>query len=338
MKPFTSILIFCYLLCSLGSNAQENEFKIDGITLVAPPQPIQQPEIDKLKATGAEWICLVPYAFQKDSKAEVSGGLDNRWWGENRNGITQCIEMAREAKLKIMLKPQVWMREGWVGDVSFKDSKENFNQWGESYKEYIISNAKLAETNKVEILCVGTEFDLLAIENDAYWRQLISNIRKVYKGKLVYSANWDKYDKIKFWDQLDYIGISGYFPLTDLKTPTVAYLSAQWKKQKRKLESISKNYDKQILFTEYGYLSVDKCADKTWELERNLESIPVNEDCQSNAYESLFSNVWKEKFIVGGFLWKWFSYAPRREGSREKEYDPQNKLALETLKKYYAIY
>jgi hypothetical protein len=267
----------------------------------------------------------------------VSGGLENKWWGENKDGLAQCISMARKANLKIMLKPQVWIRGGWVGGVQYTNEAD-WKAWEESYTAYIMASATLAEEHKLELFCIGTEYDLIAQQRTEFWRALIKSIRKVYKGKLVYSANWDKYMNIKFWDELDYIGISAYFPLADLKTPTSNYLASKWKKMESKLSSFSNKYNKKILFTEFGYLSVDNCADKTWELEDNIDAIPVNEECQANALEGLFQSLWTKDFMAGGFLWKWFSYTPRREGSRAKEYDPQGKKGMEVLSKFYNSY
>ena len=37
----------------------------------------------------------------------------------------------------------------------------------------------------------------------------------MYSGKLTFGANWYlEYEDVTFWDDLDYIGIQAYFPLT----------------------------------------------------------------------------------------------------------------------------
>ena len=51
-----------------------------------------------------------------------------------------------------------------------------------------------------------------------FWNELILKIKKLYKGKLTYAANWDEYKRIHFWNVLDYIGVDAYFPLTDKKS------------------------------------------------------------------------------------------------------------------------
>ena len=50
-----------------------------------------------------------------------------------------------------------------------------------------------------------------------HWWELIANIRQSYSGQLTYAANFDNYQEVYFWDQLDLIGINAYFPLRELQ-------------------------------------------------------------------------------------------------------------------------
>ena len=45
------------------------------------------------------------------------------------------------------------------------------------------------------------------------WRRLIRETRQRYDGLLTYAANFDHYDQVAFWDELDWIGINSYFSL-----------------------------------------------------------------------------------------------------------------------------
>jgi hypothetical protein len=47
-------------------------------------------------------------------------------------------------------------------------------------------------------------------------------------GKLTYAANWDKYDQVSFWDELDFIEIQAYFPLTAQTSPTAEEIKKGW--------------------------------------------------------------------------------------------------------------
>jgi len=47
------------------------------------------------------------------------------------------------------------------------------------------------------------------------WRAIIAEVRKHFKGSLVYCANWaDDLHQTQFWDALDWIGVQAYYPLS----------------------------------------------------------------------------------------------------------------------------
>ncbi|MFM2395265.1 MAG: hypothetical protein RLZZ546_3248 [Bacteroidota bacterium] len=308
---------------------------INGITFVAPPKSVGQEAFTRLQETHANWLCFVPYAFVKKGQTEIRFSLDKQWWGETSTGINACLDLSKKTKFNAMLKPQVFVPNGWIGEIDFQ-TEEEWVKFEKSYETYIMAILEFAITHNVEMFCVGTELRLFAKKREKFWRKLIKNIRSKYKGKLTYSANWDDYENVPFWDELDYIGVSAYFPLIDMKTPTINSLNVKWKKICAELKTYSKNTGKKILFTEYGYLTVDHCASKTWELESKIQTLKINQEAQANAFESLYQSIWNQPFFAGGFIWKWFPNGMGHEGYKDKDYDPQNKLAEAVVKKYYS--
>ena len=99
--------------------------------------------------------------------------------------------------------------------------------------------------------------------------------------------------------EVDFIGIDAYFPLSDKKTPTVAELEIGWKSHKEEIIRIQKQYNKPILFTEFGYRSVDYNAKKPWFVDR-LEG-NVNLEAQVNGLQAIHNQFWKEDWFAGGF-------------------------------------
>jgi hypothetical protein len=164
---------------------------------------------------------------------------------------------------------------------------------------------------------------------------LIDHARSKYSGKLTYSSNWDSYNFVPFWDHLDYIGISAYFPLTETQTPSVEELTRKWSPTKKRLKKFSKRNNKQILFTEFGYMSIDGCAYKAWEIEKEISNRAINEVAQANAIDALLHNFWDEPYWAGGFLWKWFPDMQGHEGYIDKDYTPQGKLSEQVVTKWY---
>ena len=330
-----SLILFGGVFFYIGTAyCQSSIAPIKGITMVAPPERIGHEEMEALKKVNTEWIALVPYGFSRIDQPSIRYNLDRQWWGERDEGIIECIRLAHENDIKVMIKPQVYIHNSWVGDVDF-DSEEAWVEWEKGYEEYIHFYGKLAAENNVELFCIGTEYKIAVKKRTKFWRNLIKDIRAYYPGKLIYSSNWDGYANVPIWDDLDYIGISAYFPLTDHKTPTINSLNRKWRPIKSKLEKFAKKNKKSIVFTEYGYLSIDKCAWRGWELEKNIRSKSINEKGQANAYDSLLNTFWDEEWWGGGFLWKWFPAGMGHEGYPERDYTPQGKLSENTIKEWY---
>jgi hypothetical protein len=309
--------------------------KINGLTFVAPPEPFPQNPMPHVSETGASWIAIVPYAFLRPGTNEVlfkeNGG---QWWGERPAGVKETIRLAHEQGLKVMVKPQVWIPNHWTGNLDFS-SEEDWKTWETTYERYILRFAALADSAGTDMFCIATEFNAAIQKRPQYWNELISKIKNIYKGKLTYSANWDDWDKVPFWKELDYIGLGGYFPLVAETTPKVEDLKAAWQPIKERLKTYSQQQGKPVLFTEFGYLSVDSCGWRNWELERGIEGRNINEQAQANCYEALFSTFQHEDWWAGGFLWKWFPNMRGHEGYPERDYTPQGKAGEQTLRKWY---
>ncbi len=308
---------------------------MNGLTFVAPPEPFPENPTPAVKSVGATWIAVVPYAFTRPGTASVrfheQGG---QWWGENPAGVRETIRLAHEMGIKVMLKPQVWIPRHWTGTLDFT-TEEDWAKWEADYERYILRFAALADSAKVDMFCIGTEFNNAIQKRPQFWKNLIEKIKKAYKGKLTYSANWDDWDKVPFWAELDYIGLGGYFPLVAETTPQVESLKTAWQPIKERLKNYSEQQGKPILFTEFGYLSVDSCGWRNWELERDIESRNINEQAQANCYEALFSTFQPEEWWAGGFLWKWFPNMRGHEGYPERDYTPQGKVGEGMVRKWY---
>ena len=301
---------------------------------MAPPRPFSDSAMTEVRASGADWIAVIPYGFSRPGETAVHFDSERQWWGERPAGTRETIRRAHQKGLNVMLKPQIYVPRSWTGALSF-DTEAEWAAWEDSYRAYLLPMARMAESMQVALLCIGTEFKASTAQRPHFWRKLIQDVRKVYTGPLTYAANWDEYTQISFWDQLDYIGIDAYFPLSEKQTPDVAHLRKAWQEPHRAMLQTARKYQRPYLFTEFGYMSVDSCASRTWELENRRRQLNANEQAQANALEALFQEFWTDQAWAGGFLWKWYPYEGRRSWYRQKDYTPQNKLAAKTLKKWY---
>ncbi len=306
-----------------------------GLTMVGTPRPFQGDPFSEVRQLGANWVALVPFAFMREGSPEVFYGSSSyQWWGERLEGLKRNIELAHANGLKVMLKPQVYIHRGWVGDLDF-ESEAEWQIWEATYEDYLFELLALAEREQVEMFCLGTEFKACTREREKFWRQLIKDFRQRYAGKLIYSANWDYFEQVPFWAALDYIGISSYFPLSERSTPRKGELIEAWEPLIRRMQALSEKYGKKVVFTEFGYLSVDGCAGKTWELEKAIHSLEINQAAQAISIDALYTALWHRSFWAGGFLWKWFPEMMGHEGYPERDYTPQGKQAEEVLRYWF---
>lgn len=311
----------------------KNLQKINGVSLVSPPREIDSNTMGEVSRINAEWVAIIPYGFSRSGQPSVSFDNGGQWWGERMDGTRKLIEYAKANKLKVMLKPHVWVRgEGWTGDYTL-DSEEKWSQWEADFSKYILSYAGIADSMNVEILCIGTEYRTPAKERPKFWRGLIFDVREVYSGKITYASNWDNYENITWWDEVDYIGIDAYFPLVEGDNPSVEEIKEGWTPLAKNLSSFSEKWDKPILFTEYGFQSANGAAGKHWEIDQN-DFENANEEIQANAYEATFQALEKENWYLGGFFWKWH-FNLNKDRIRPTTWTPQNKKAEQVIAKWY---
>ncbi|SDS24057.1 hypothetical protein SAMN04488553_1802 [Gramella sp. MAR_2010_147] len=325
------ILTITFLM--LSCQAEIPSRKINGISLVASRDSLNPAQINQLTRVNANAIALMPYAFMGNKKEpELIYNIERQWFGERAEGIEQAILLLKEQDLRIMMKPHIWLRNGdFTGDLQFSTEAE-WERFETSYKKYIMLYAKISEKHHIEILCIGTELYHFVSSRPEFWKELISDIRKIYKGKLVYAENWDKVDLVNIWDDLDFIGVDAYFPLSEKVSPSEDEIRNGWQKHKSMLKSLSSKHEKPILFTEYGYRNIDYALKEPWNSNRDISG--TNHGLQARALQVLYEEFWTQSWFAGGYIWKWHQHEDSG-GLENDRFTPQNKPAENIVKEYY---
>ncbi|RMH55928.1 MAG: hypothetical protein D6679_10490 [Candidatus Hydrogenedentota bacterium] len=272
----------------------------------------------RLKQMGFNAVAITPFGYQSSATAdEIFGYGDVKGKTEFFSGTDPTMtdeDIIREAKdahelgLVVVLKPQIWSRDFWGGvewhGTIRQKTRAAHRRWWESYRSFVLAEARLARRAEVEWLVIGTELVKMTEGDARRWRNLAREIRKVYPGRLTYAAHWDgEFERIGFWEVLDGIGVNAYFPLEAPDTASVPDLVRAWRPYQERLRKVSEEYGKPVLFLEIGYQANRACWRRPWEYEIDDES----EGDQAKAYEAFFRAFKGERFFAGFFLWKAFT-------------------------------
>ena len=300
--------------------------------------------INELVQSNIEWITLVPFGGQEDYDSETVGRRNSDYssWNRRDSSYLNNIKKLKARGFYIMMKPHIWMHNPssgkWRSDISHK-TEEGWKRWSESYRKFIFHYAKMSEILELELFCIGTELHKTATEHPDFWKQLIIDVRKIYSGKITYAANWNEemYD-VSFWDQLDYIGIQAYFPLTKKMEPNVRELKKGWKKHLDGIEKLHQKFNKPVLFSELGYKSTQDAAIEPWIWPNSINGLykKVCYKTQANCYEAFFQTFWEKEWFAGVHFWQWQASRHRNGDKKNIYFSPQKKPAENIMTKWYA--
>lgn len=329
--------LFVLLFLLLSSTLWSQQAKFTGVNLASAEFfPQKDSGIPPLERIGADWIALTPFAYMNsNTDPKINFPSERNWWADQPNNMRSVVQDARKMNKKLMLKPHFWVEgSGWAGSLKFDSI--GWVTFEKNYTEFIMRWAIYAEINKIEMFCFATELKTLVRKRPEFVKKIIRLIKRVYHGSLLYASNWDDYHKFPFWHEMDYIGVDAYFPISESVTPTPEEVHDLWKPFAQELGIFALKRRKMIIFTEYGYRSINQPVWKQWEIEWVSDTLNVNLQAQVNSYEGLFRAVWNQPWFAGGFLWKWYPEPIHYTGLKaNSDYTPQDKPAEKTILKWY---
>ncbi|WP_322410852.1 glycoside hydrolase family 113 [Microbacterium invictum] len=246
--------------------------------------------------------------------------------GVGEGEITWAIRKAHELGMKVCLKPVVNVADGtWRAHIGFFDwdvpGEPSWTDWFDSYSDFILDAARIAEQESCEMLCVGCEM-VRSDGQEQHWRRLIARVRQVYSGLITY--NCDKYqeDRVSWWDAVDLISSSGYYPLN------------AWERELDRIEEVVRASGKPFFFMEAGCPSRVGSPDlpNDWSLVGGPSG-----QAQLEYYQEMFRACRSRDWVGGLMLWDW----PARlydadEASTNDDYCPYGKPAGAFMAAQYA--
>ncbi len=164
---------------------------------------------------------------------------------------------------------------------------------------------------------------------DRFWRAVVAEARGIYRGPISYGANFDQFGEVGFWDALDAVSTTAYFPLSRLGAGAEldAQLRTSWAGVAARLEDAAPG--RPVVLLELGwtrklgssvrpfsYTGVEPLETVTDELSCvHWPTQPDAPEERERALAALLEVVEAGLFpsLRGFSLWKLTTYAPHRD-------------------------
>ncbi|WP_418041830.1 glycoside hydrolase family 113 [Paenibacillus xylanilyticus] len=273
--------------------------------------------------TGSSHVIFALAALQDHPQA-----VEVKYRGEHMVEDDELLDMIRYARtlgLRVILKPTVNCTDGtWRAHINFFDidvpCEPKWKDWFRSYTAYQKHYAAIAEQENCEMFIVGCEM-VQSERRSAEWREVIAAVREVYSGLVSY--NTDKYQEghVTWWDAVDVISSSGYYPIGD------------WEAQLDRIEQEIAPYKKPFFFAEAGCPSRSGSAQvpNDWGLEGE-----VSAEEQERFYEAMFRHASQREWVRGFGLWDWSANLYQEKNAlTDNGYGVYGKPAEHVIRRFY---
>lgn len=288
-----------------------------------------------LYKTGVNWVCLCFVVCQSDAvSSDISFDFGT---SVTDRDLIAAINRAHDHGVKVCLKPMVNCKdETWRARINFPDLEPEdiyWDKWFKAYGDYMRYYAELAEETGCEMLCMGCE--MCGTERkETHWRSLIGDVRKLYKGSLIYNTNHGHEKDVKWFDMVDYVGTSAYFPV-GMDGNDKESMMKHWERVSHELEEVHKEWNKKIVFIEIGCRSAHGCSSMPWDFSH--KDLPLDQDEQAAFYDSCLEVFSKKDWFGGMFWWDWstFIYDDKETADNDIGFNIHLKKAEQVLMNWY---
>lgn len=273
--------------------------------------------------TGADFVIFVPSALQDNSHSEEIDFTGK--WTIGDEELINMIEYAKSLGLRVAVKPTVNCKDStWRAFINFFDNdvhcEPKWSNWFQSYTTYQLHFAEIAEKTGCEMFIAGCEM-VMSQRRETEWRKLIADIKSIFSGLVSY--NTDKYqeENIAWWDCVDVISSSGYYPIKD------------WNQELDRIEKVVKKFQKPFFFAETGCMSTEGSSKvpNDWSVEGR-----INLQEQADWYQEMFEKTLARDWVLGYGIWDWaWKQYHIEDADKDRGYDLYGKPAEGIVKKYY---
>jgi len=260
-------------------------------------KPAVDETLQELYDLGTEAVSVLATWYQENgSSVEIR---PSKYRTPSDKGVESVINKIKKTGMRTVLKPHIDREDGsWRGKIKFS-REEDWARWFQSYTNFMLHYAGIAERNGVNVLVIGTE--LGGTTHRPEWLEVIRRVKAVYTGTILYGANHDDYKRVP-WAQWDLdVGLSAYFSRNIFRNKTEEALN------------FARAINKKLYFLEFGFQNKDQQA-------------------QADFYGEAFPVFFNQPDFGGVFVWEF-----RHDKRKGSQYSPRDRKAEKVLSDQYHI-
>lgn len=298
----------------------------------------------RLKGFGVDTLAIFPAVSMPDIKKP---GFT---YGEQDAQLRAFLRAVKSLGLSAFVLPRIESPaffkppHPWRADIAMDDPAD-WPTFHEDFTKLVRHYGKLAREEGAALFGIGLEYRAAVREHPDAWRAIARAAKEAFGGPITYSANWDDYDQVIWWDAVDVIGIGAYFELLsdglandathemrakkELPRPTLSQIVDGWKPIKATLKAFSEKYKKPIFFTEVGYTTFVDTAYHPWMWQSERAVDPTQ---QALCYRALFKTFAGEPWWKGCCMWSFYTDPSAVE---QWNYSPQGQEAERIMRDAY---
>jgi hypothetical protein len=292
--------------------------------------------LDEIVELGATWASITPFGTMDDLRdTEVCPEVEKPL-AQNLVAVREVISQAQSRGLSVLVVPHVFVWSGeWRGLIE-PGSEAGWRAWFDSYERFVLLWATVAAETDADAFSVGVEF-LSSSQRHAWrWKDLVARVREVYRGPITYSANWDEVEHVAFWDDVDFLCLNAFQPLSDRPGAGRAELTAGARRFAAEVAEIARLHDKPFALCEMGFKKMRDPAVRPWEWPEAMDASAVDPHAQATAYRALLAGFVPEPRFAGLFVWKYFSDPWDWTQEEPFGFSPRGALGEEVLREAFA--
>jgi hypothetical protein len=330
----SSLLVLLVCLTSCGDDATapgrtSGRPVIRGVTLVdwsagGYRRPEAAEMLRSIATTGATHLAILVTAYQKTASSSTIHTDPLRT--PDLDAVRQIAIQARALGMEVTIKAHVDVDDGtWRAAIE----PDNPREWFDSYRAFLLPLASLTDSLGGSIFMIGTEL-AGTVQHAGLWRELITAVRAIYRGQLMYAASWDEAMLVPFWHDVDIVGIDCYVPVTIRDNPGRVEILTGWAAVLERYELLHRQTGRPVMLSEIGYRSIDGAGRRPYEWNV-AGTIDIQE--QADLYWAASQAMDATPWITGVYWWGWS--ADGSGGMEDGGYTPYGKPAEQVLQQHW---